>query len=417
MSLDLELLSHIVYGDKNRLLSFNLPKEIVGKNVNDTVDYMKSFYRENSKLPSSDTIYQELGIRVNEPSGDYEYVLKQIKEKHIHQTAKTAISKFAKLLSTKNYDEILSKLDEFPAEIRRAVIDSTEVEDLFSREKNKSVIDQYLNRKLGVYGVITPWPSINSMTWGWQPGDFALIGARSGVGKSFLMLHMALHAWREGKKVLLITPEMSRTSTVNRTASIELKISYENIRRGLLNSDQEKRYMSWVMDKENTSRDRFFIFSDEFEMYIEDLRDVVQNMKPDLVLVDGVYLLRTKAEKDRMRRAPIIADELKMMAKRSGVPVICSTQLNREAIKLKINEVTQGHFVLSDAFAWNVDYAFALGRDDKEKENKQMIIKPLKTREGDYNRNVILNWDFLNHNFSEYDPSQKKEEVEDDIPF
>lgn len=417
MSLEIELLSHIAYGDKRRLSNFNLPDEILSYETRSVLKFIRSFSAENSKIPSADTIYRELGVRLIQPNSDYEYVIKQVKEKHIHQTAKTVLTKYSKLLSNKKYDELLDALDEFPSSIRNAVLDSTEVEDLFSRGKNEEVIEHYLNRKLGVYGVITPWKSLNEMTWGWQPGDFGIIGARSGTGKTWLMLHMALHAWREKKKVLLVTPEMSRTSIVNRTAALELKIPYDNMRRGLLSTDQEKRYMEWIMDKEKTNRDRFYIFSDEFEMYIEDLKDVIQNMKPDLILIDGVYLLRTKAERDRMRRAPIIADDLKQMAKQNKVPIICSTQLNREAIKLKVNEITQGHFVLSDAFAWNVDWAFCLGRDEKEKENKQMILKPLKTREGDFNKNIILNWDFGSLNFSEYDVSQQPKDFEDDIPF
>lgn len=415
MSLDLELVSHLLSGTPEQLKDFTLNERLYNRMAGDVIDYAKEYCSKHKKIPSPDTIFKEKGIRLPPPQGDYEYTVQQLYERGFHQNTKTLLAKYSRLLSNKQYEELEKQAKLFPQEILSMSLSDKDVEDLFARDRNELVWSQYQDRKMGVYGVITPWPTLNEMTWGWQPGDFALVGARPGSGKTWFMLHMAHHAWKEGKKVLFITPEMNRTSIMNRYASIHLKLSYENIRKGQLSSEQEITYKNFIMDFKGDFRGKFFIFSDEFEMYIENLNDAVMKIKPDIIFVDGIYLLKSKKERDRMKVAPIIADESKQMAKRHGIPFIASTQLNKDAIKIKVREITQGHFVLSDAFAWNTDWAFCIGRDEKERENRQMVLRPLKAREGDYNKEIMLNWDFLAHNFSEF----KRDEsgINSDIPF
>lgn len=416
MNLDIELLGHLIHGDLERLSNFNLPDIMLGPKSIQTINFLKEYVRQHSKIPSEDTVFQEMGFRIEIPQGDYEYTIQKIYERSFHQNAKDTLNYFAKLLSEKDYNSIETQADLFADRIRKTSLAQKEVDDLFSKEKNEKVFDQYLDRKAGRYGIITPWPTLNDLTWGWQGGDLVIFGSRSGVGKTFLMLHMAIHAsFVEGKKVLFISPEMSRISIVNRAAALRLKISYEKIRKGQLDYVQELEYKKFILEIENKYMDKFFVFSDEFEMNIENLKDVVAKIRPNIIFTDGIYLLKTKKERDRMKSAPIISDELKMMAKRFKIPIICSTQLNREAIKLKVREITQGHLALSDSVNWNADWVFVMGRDEKEKENRQMIIRPLKTREGDFHGEIMLNWDFQTHNFSEY----KKEINNDnlDIPF
>lgn len=419
-SLDLELVGHLLYGSAERLVKFKLPNGMIDHRYQDVIDYIHKFFKEHKQIPTPDTIYKAFGLMVPQPPGDYEYLLEQIQERAIHSTSSRELTDIAKLLNNKEYDKLISKLEQLPKSLRGFRLEKTNVQDLFSREHNKSALDQYLDRKTGQMGVEIPWPTLTKITWGWQPGDLALIGARAGQGKTWFMLHMAHHAWKHKRKVLFVSPEMARITLVNRFASIELKLNYERIRTGRLDSAQEKMYAEFIYDKGRAFSDRIFIFSDEFEMKIEALDAAIQDIQPDVVFIDGVYLLRTDKEKDRMKRAPIIADELKQKAKKHGIPFICSTQLTREAIKLKVADIHQGHFVLSDAFNWNSDWVLCLGRDAGHKEKKQMVLKPLKTREGDFQREILLNWDFMTFDFSEFAEDESKsfgKYVNNDIPF
>jgi replicative DNA helicase len=217
---------------------------------------------------------------------------------------------------------------------------------------------------------------------------------------TWLLLHMAHHSWKEKKKIFMVTPEMSRVSILDRFASIHLKLNYDKIRKGGLSTASKKIYFDFILnEKENSGN--LFVFSDKFEMDIEFLKLAIEREKPDCVYIDGVYLLRTKKEKDRMKSAPIIADGLKQMAKAYNVPIVCTTQFNRETINIKLSEVTLGHFALSDAWSWNIDWGFAIGRDTKGGNSPVMMVKPLKMREGEMAKEMCINWDFFNHDFSE----------------
>lgn len=228
------------------------------------------------------------------------------------------------------------------------------------------------------------------------------------VHNTFFVLHMVNKAIQQDKKVFFISPEMNRISIVNRFASIALKISYNAIRKGELTSSQKKRFFEFVMAlDQSVKRDRLMIFSDRFgEMTVEKLRNAVIREKPDIIFVDGIYLIKDKKEKDKMRAAPIIADDMKIMAKEFNIPIICTTQLNRAATNLKLADITLANVSLSEAFAWNADHVFALGKADDTPD--QMVIKTLKIREGEFCKDIYMNWNFRLHDFSEFSPQLAK---------
>jgi replicative DNA helicase len=258
------------------------------------------------------------------------------------------------------------------------------------------------------------------MTMGFQAGSMTVICARSGLGKTWFSMIIAYEAWKSGKNVMFISPEMSRKQIVNRFSSLQLKINYQMIREARLNEDQFDQYKRFIMGIDQVDgAGKISLFSDDFTFDIEPLKTAIVKERPDIVFIDGIYLLRTEKEKDRFKRMPIIADEIKMMAKTNKIPVLCSTQLNRAAVGVKHNEITDANISLSDAITWNADWIFFLGRDDVDKDNMSsnqgntISLRTLKFRDGAFPVDIRLHWDFNAVNFLEYQEHKgfKPEEI------
>ena len=75
---------------------------------------------------------------------------------------------------------------------------------------------------------------------GVKPGDYTIIGAKSGVGKTTLALNIALNVLEEGKKVLIISREMTDVDAFDRFATMVSKIPSMKFRNKDFTADDGK---------------------------------------------------------------------------------------------------------------------------------------------------------------------------------
>lgn len=216
---------------------------------------------------------------------------------------------------------------------------------------------------------------------------------------TWVVLNLAKAAWKQGKSVLLISAEMSQRSLSMRFHSLDMEMSYGRLRKARLSSTEETEFyeaMKTSKEKPNPP----YIFGEDFRLSINEVEAAIDELRPHIVFIDGMYLMSVPGVPDRFDKAPIIADETKMMAKKYGIPIIGTMQLNRSAAGKKESEVDASMLGLSDAFAWNSDYVFGMIRSKEMREAKEMLIKTLAIREGD-DFDMVLNWDFERMDFSE----------------
>jgi replicative DNA helicase len=234
-----------------------------------------------------------------------------------------------------------------------------------------------------------------------------LLGDFTVTHNSWMLLIIAYHAMMEKKKVLLVCTEMSRKAVARRFFSVSTRMSYGHVRHGKLSFTQEplfKRRIAEMMSGE--LKDYIKIVGDGFDFSVDALEAAVIEEDPDMVLIDGAYLLKVKGVKanDRFAQVSSLADELKKMAKKYKKPIIASVQLNRKAAgdssKEKI-EVGLQHLGLSDNLGWVSDYVFLLTQDTDDKQSKVIRLKSAKTRDSDNPGDIPLRWDFESMCFDE----------------
>lgn len=164
---------------------------------------------------------------------------------------------------------------------------------------------------------------IDKHTNGIGQKELVAIGASSGVGKSAIALKISIEAYLSGKKVLIISREMSKEQVAERIVLSETgikKVDYEN--RNFTESDWIK--LTNAMSKYSTDR----IIIDDQISNIQGIKRAIRMFKPDLVIVDYVQLLTPNSTKDsRERQVAELSRELKNITLDFGVPVIQLTQL------------------------------------------------------------------------------------------
>jgi replicative DNA helicase len=139
------------------------------------------------------------------------------------------------------------------------------------------------------------FPSLDRVTYGWQPTDLIILAARPSVGKTALALNLARNAALNPIKktpVAVFSLEMSASQLVQRILSAESEIALEKIARGKL---EEYEYQQ-LHTKGIKRLEQAPIFIDDtaalniFEFRAK-ARRLVNKHKVGLIIIDYLQLM------------------------------------------------------------------------------------------------------------------------------
>lgn len=242
----------------------------------------------------------------------------------------------------------------------------------------------------GWRGIPTPWPTLTEATLGLWPGDLVVLAARSGVGKTWAALLFAVAAWQAGKTVLFATTELTQFRIAMRLFALMSGIPYRKHLLGKLDTvDQQRMFEARDQFKQ---MERFFVIGGNFDFRPETLASAIYDIKPDLAIFDGGYLMKS-AGANRMEQAANAFNTFKPQALRSNIPIIVTTQFNRGVKTNQVGTVDAGNVALTDAALWNCDLMLALYQDEDMYLDKVMKVIKLKARETVF-KDFMSRWDF-----------------------
>ncbi len=182
-------------------------------------------------------------------------------------------------------------------------------------------------------GLTSGFRDIDAMTTGFQPGNFIILAARPGMGKTSFALNMAaLAAREETQPIAFFSLEMSNDELVQRLICAEARISMHDMRRGNIKAHQWEE-ISRAMGALNELP---IYLDDSAGITISDIRSRCRRLKSSsglsAVFVDYLQLLQPGAVGRGANRNEELSDicrTLKTTAKDLSVPIVALAQLNR----------------------------------------------------------------------------------------
>jgi len=243
---------------------------------------------------------------------------------------------------------------------------------------------------------------------GFFPGNVIVIGARPGAGKSAFMGQMALGMSKEGRKVGIISLEMSNNEIAGRLSSLDTDIDFQRIYRGLW-QDQRERDRFHDRIARSTSKLPIYV-SDNTRVSTVDIRAKADKLKAtkglDFLFIDYLQLISADQPKNKNRENIIaeISRAVKIMAKELNIPVCILCQLNREVTKRKgddrypqLSDLRESGAIEQDAdvvMFVHRDWVVGLTQDEngESTENKADLIVR-KWRNAEPNLHIPLEFD------------------------
>lgn len=312
-----------------------------------------------------------------------------LKQKAIQRDLITAAHDILK----NSYDEELN-VDDLVDRSLTDVFKATQSSDKQGVQDIGSIINQALDRlddmqkKEGLSGVPSGFPSLDKITNGWQPSDLIILAARPSVGKTAFSLNVARNAAVDNNiPVAFFSLEMSSISLAMRLMTSESGLSADKIKGGVKLENDE-----WNLLEQSLSRLRKApLYVDETPgLPIMEFRTkakaLVKQKGVRLIIVDYLQLMQGPSDTKGMREQEVaaISRMLKGTAKELNVAIIALSQLSRNSVQRQggggkpiLSDLRESGSIEQDAdmviFIHRPDF-LGLSEGPQDKEKTQIII-------------------------------------------
>ena len=246
-------------------------------------------------------------------------------------------------------------------------------------------------------GIPTGFRDLDRRLLGMNKGDFILIAARPGMGKTSLGLNIALNAAKAtGKTVAIFSREMSREQLVTRFLSSEGMIPLSNLLTGNLSDDEWKRAARAASAVAATN----IWLNDNPTLTVAEMNAQCRRLKNlGLVMIDYLQLMQGSGSghswsgETRTQAVSDISRMMKIMAKELNVPVLCLSQLSRANEQRQDKRPMLSDLRESGSIEQDADIVLGLYREgyyNQECENPNLTeINVLKNRHGETGRDYL----------------------------
>lgn len=236
----------------------------------------------------------------------------------------------------KSLQELIEEAESrlFEVSQRHVRQDVTSLESILGESFDR--LDDLHRNKGGIRGIPTGLRDLDKLLAGLQRSDLIVIAARPAMGKTAIMLNMALDIATKAKQgsVLYFSLEMSKEQLVDRLLAAEAKVDAWKLRTGEGLTDDDFERISAAMGE--LAEAPIFI-DDTSGITVGDLRTKARRLHHQhplaAVMVDYIQLMsggsRYASSANRVQEISEISRSLKVLARELNVPIVAASQLSR----------------------------------------------------------------------------------------
>lgn len=354
------------------------------KNEREVYQYVRRHYRRYHELPDIATVESELDIELPETPESYEFYHEKVEDRRAYNSFKEPFSELRQALAGNDIPAARAAIGMLSDASR---VHNTQQDIRNLRELGDSILrnaDLRL-RNDDVPGITTGWAEIDEqLDGGYQNGDLVTWAARPGMGKTYYLLHQAIAAWQSGRSVLVVSMEMTLEQLGNRAFGMMNQINPNAIRRGQLTNRSRRKLTNHIHGLEGA--DHFHLYAGNFRKNVEDVEHTMQELNPDIVYIDGVYLMRTEKgfgkRQGRYEIATDVFDYLKEMTITHARPIVATTKFNKAAGK-KGADATLETIGYTDAAGTHSSIVIGLKEGVEPNQDTTRQVEIMKGREGE----------------------------------
>lgn len=251
--------------------------------------YVFAYRDKYGKFPSTQVLrsrHPQITAGGKEPLA---YYADQLLERHTYQELRAVITKVTRLMQTDSDDAMRKCIHEMVG-AQQLLLNGLSVDSTWAEW---NAYENYRDREQK--GVLwkTPYRMLNRMVRGVRAQQLWTIVSRSGMCKTWVMALFGICFWEQGADVLFVSKEMGASEIYERMDALFFDMDWDAYLAG--------KIPLAVMKAHDAGRKRIlaarknkFVVNDSEDMDSNDIlsvRDKIREHRPDVVLLDGAYLL------------------------------------------------------------------------------------------------------------------------------
>ena len=362
--------------------------------------FIRQHWTKYQEVPTGVTVLDNFPTyRLLAVEDNIDYLLDQLIEYRKRQSTITVVQDASEAIASGDHNTAIAVLNQGVAKLLDE--GSRETTDIDLTLNAIQRFDEYLNVKTrpnGLLGIATGFRTIDQATAGLQPGQLITIIAPPKTGKSVLALQVAVNVHNDGFVPLFQSFEMNNIEQQHRHDAMRSHIAHSRLIRGALTKEEEVRYQKVLEDMEGMHK--FYLTDAVSAMTVTGLAAKIDKLRPDIVFVDGVYLMvdEITGEQNSPQALTNITRGLKQLAMAKKIPIVISTQVL--LWKMKKRQVSADAIGYSSSFYQDSDVILGLQKQDEEDDTSRELRIVASRNCGPASSDLL--WDWEEGKFEEY---------------
>lgn len=328
-----------------------------------------------------------------------QYLLETLNEEFKYKSTVPVVQQLAKLLQSDAEQAVAYMREQVETLSKLGIKTATGTDIVRDTADRRAEAERRFSTK-GLLGIPTGIDELDELTHGFLPEDFVVLLARTNQGKTWLLLFFLYQAWKQRKKVLLYSGEMSAFLIATRLDTLHGKFGNRAITGGSDDLGEGKKPADYFKYLEELSQDEvsFIVITPRDlggkRLDIPKLHQLIEEYEPDIVGIDQLSLMddyRARKDDPSRLRYTHISEDLYLTSEKYQIPVLSPAQANREASKESKKDEESlpdtDQIAESDGVGQNATRVISMG-----KIGQTMKVGIKKNRYGEINRELLLKW-------------------------
>jgi replicative DNA helicase len=338
--------------------------------------FVRKHYGEYSEVPTAVTVKDHYpNYKVLDVQDNIEYLLDTMVDFRRRLLTRQGLENAVELLQDNNHDAALLAMEQAIAKVNEQGVLGTHEVDLSKNTEERYEDYKALQNKTFL-GIPTGFEKIDEATAGLQGGQLITIIAPPKTGKSQIALQMAVNVHKLGKVPMFQSFEMNNHEQQQRHDAMRANVSHGRLRRGKLLPAEESRYIDMLNDMEKLHP--FHLVDAVNGITVSALSAKIEQCNPDIVFVDGVYLMMDEitGEMNTPQAITNITRAMKRLAQKINKTIVITTQTL--LWKMRAGKVTADSIGYSSSFFQDSDVI--LGLEPVEEDEEIRLLKIVASR-------------------------------------
>lgn len=335
----------------------------------DVYDFVKDYYLKYKSVPDPSLLEQRFrDFEVVDTTAPTKFYVEGLRSNFVESRMKELMMKAAGALENGAAPEILGKLQTALAKLGKYTSSARDLDitNAEAAEEHFRKLREIADANGGVPGIPTMFKSIDSAyTTGMAPGHSIVVMGYTGRAKSWWAALLAVNAWMQGYKPMIVSLEMSPEEQMERIYALMGSGLFKasDLARGDINMDDFESFVKSTLNKKNG----FIVVSSEgvSEVTPNTIQAKIDTHRPDMVVLDYLQLMKDNAKTQAMTpRMLNLSREVKMLAVSNAIPIVSITAVTDEDGDKRDSPPVLSQISWSSGIEYDANLAIAVHRHD-----------------------------------------------------